>query len=166
MVGNSWGYGASDLGDDVGIALKEGIDYLNKNLPNRNYKKADVITHSTGALAVTAYSRSLGLITYRDDIGTIIELAPPNNGSTSLVANIKNILGVIPSIFTQSVTAYQYALEVAGNEIWIPGSRMESENLRKELSPDSVFLKSIQDLGPDKRIKTFIAIGNEDWVGG
>ena len=166
MVGNSWGYGVSDLGDDVGVALKEGMDYLNKNLPDRNYKKANVITHSTGALAVTAYSRSLGLITYRDNIGTIIELAPPNNGSTSLVANIKNILGVIPSIFTQSVTAYQYALEAAGNKIWIPGSRMESENLRKELSPDSMFLKSIQDLGPDKRIKTFIAIGNEDWVVG
>jgi len=166
VVGDSWGYGASDLGDDVGVALKEGMDYLNKNLPDRNYKKADVITHSTGALAVTAYSRSLGLVTYRDNIGTIIELAPPNNGSTGLVANIKNILGIIPSVFTQSVTAYQYALELSGNKIWIPGSRMESENLRKELSPDSMFLKSIQDLGPDKRIKTFIAIGNEDWVVG
>ncbi|MCX5687305.1 MAG: alpha/beta fold hydrolase, partial [Candidatus Omnitrophica bacterium] len=166
MVGDSWGYGASDLGDDVGVALKEGMDYLNKNLPNRNYKKADVITHSTGALAVTAYSRSFGLVTYRDNIGTIIELAPPNNGSTSLVANVKNILGIIPSVFTQSVAAYQYALEMSGNKIWIPGSRMESENLRKELSPDSMFLKSIQDLGPDKRIKTFIAIGNEDWVVG
>ena len=166
MVGDSWGYGASDLGDDVGVALKEGMDYLNKNLPDRNYKKADVITHSTGALAVTAYSRSLGLVTYRDNIGTIIELAPPNNGSTGLVANVKNILSIIPSVFTQSVAAYQYALEVSGNKIWIPGSRMESENLRKELSPDSMFLKSIQDLGPDKRIKTFIAIGNEDWIVG
>jgi len=166
VVGDSWGYGASDLGDDVGIALKEGIDYLNKNLPDRNYKKADVITHSTGALAVTAYSRSLGLITYKDNIKTIIELTPPNNGSTCLVANVKNILGIIPSVFTQSVAAYQYALEVSGSKIWIPGSRMESENLRKELSPDSMFLKSIQDLGPDKRIKTFIAIGNEDWVVG
>ena len=166
VVGNSWGYGVKDLGDDVGVALEQGMSYLNKNLPNRNYTKADVITHSTGALAVTAYSRSLGLITYRDNIDTVIELAPPNNGSTSLVANMKNILGVIPSVFTQTITAYQYALEVAENKIWIPGSRMESENLRKELSPDSMFLKSIQDLGPDKRIKTFIAIGNEDWVVG
>jgi uncharacterized alpha/beta hydrolase family protein len=166
MVGDSWGYGVKDLGDDVGVALKEGMDYLNNNLPDRNYKKADVITHSTGALAVTAYSRSIGLITYRDNIDTIIELAPPNNGSTSLVANMKNILSVIPSVFTQSITAYQYALEVAENKIWIPGSRMESENLRKELSPDSMFLKSMQDLGPDKRIKTFIAIGSEDWVVG
>ncbi|MBU1912662.1 MAG: alpha/beta fold hydrolase, partial [Candidatus Omnitrophica bacterium] len=166
LVGNSWGYGVRDLGDDVGVALQEGMSYLNKNLPNRNYKKADVITHSTGALAVTAYSRSIGLMPYRDNIGTVIELAPPNNGSTSLVANIKNILGIIPSVFTQSVAAYQYALEVADNKIWIPGSRMESENLRKELSPDSMFLKSIQDLGPDTRIKTFIAIGNEDWVVG
>ena len=166
MAGSSWGYGVRDLGDDVGTALERGMDYLNKNLPDRNYKKADVITHSTGALAVTAYSRSLGLVTYRDNIGTIIELAPPNNGSTSLVANMKNILGIIPSVFTQSMTAYQYALEVAENKIWIPGSRMESENLRKELSPDSMFLKSIQDLGPDKRIKTFIAIGSEDWVVG
>jgi len=166
VAGNSWGYSVMDLGDDVGMALEKGMDYLNKALPGRNYKKADIITHSTGALAVTAYSRSLGLVPYRDNIGTIIELAPPNNGSTSLVANIKNILGVIPSVFTQSIVAYQYALEVAENKIWIPGSRMESENLRKELSPDSVFLKSIQDLGPDKRIKTFIAIGNEDWVVG
>jgi len=166
VAGDSWGYGVKDLGDDVGVALKGGIDYLNNNLPNRNYQKADVITHSTGALAVTAYSRSMGLITYRDNIDTIIELAPPNNGSTSLVANMKNILSVIPSVFTQSVTAYQYALEVAENKIWIPGSRMESENLRKELLPDSMFLKSIQDLGPDKRIKTFIAIGSEDWVVG
>ena len=166
VVGNSWGYGVKDLGDDVGVALEQGMSYLNKNLPNRNYEKADVITHSTGALAVTAYSRSLGLITYRDNIDTIIELAPPNNGSTSLVANMKSILGIIPSVFTQSITAYQYALEVAENKIWIPGSRMESENLRKELSPDSMFIKSIQDLGPDKRIKTFIAIGNEDWVVG
>jgi len=166
VVGSSWGYGVRDLGDDVGMALEKGMDYLNKNLPGRNYNKADVITHSTGALAVTAYSRSIGLVPYRDNIGTIIELAPPNNGSTGLVANIKNILGVIPSVFTQSVTAYQYALEVAENKIWIPGSRMESENLRKELSPDSMFLKSIQDLGPDKRIKTFIAIGNEDWMVG
>ena len=166
MIGNSWGYGVSDLGDDVGVALKEGMDYLNKNLPDRNYKKADVVTHSMGAIAVTAYSRSLGLVPYRDNIGTIIELAPPNNGSTSLVANIKNILGVIPSVFTQSMTAYQYALEVADNKIWIPGSRMESEALRKELSPDSMFLKSIQYLGPDKRIKTFIAIGSEDLVVG
>nr|MBU1328372.1 alpha/beta fold hydrolase [Candidatus Omnitrophota bacterium] len=166
MIGNSWGYGVRDLGDDVGVALKEGIDYLNKNLPDRNYKKADVITHSTGGLAVTAYSRSLGLVPYRDNIETIIELAPPNNGSTSLVANIKNILGVIPSVFAQSMTACQYALEVADNKIWIPGSRMESEALRKELSPDSMFLKSIQDLGPDKRIKTFIAIGSEDLIVG
>ena len=166
IVGNSWGYGVRDLGDDVGMALEKGMGYLNKNLPGRNYNKADVITHSTGALAVTAYSRSIGLVPYRDNIGTIIELAPPNNGSTSLVANMKNILGVIPSVFTQSVTAYQYALEIAENKIWIPGSRMESENLRKELSPDSMFLKSIQDLGPDKRIKTFIAIGSEDWVVG
>ena len=166
VAGNSWGYGAGDLGDDVGVALQEGMRILNKNLPDRNYKKADVITHSTGALAVTAYSRSIGLVPYRDNIGTVIELAPPNNGSTSLVANIKNILAVIPSVFTQSVAAYQYALEVADNKIWIPGSRMESENLRKELSPDSMFLKSIQDLGPDMRIKTFIAIGSEDWVVG
>ncbi|MDO8602367.1 MAG: CFI-box-CTERM domain-containing protein [Candidatus Omnitrophota bacterium] len=166
VVGNSWGYGVGDLGDDVGLALQEGMSYLNKNLPNRNYKKADVITHSTGALAVTAYSRSIGLVPYRDNIGTVIELAPPNNGSTGLVANIKNILGIIPSVFTQSVVAYQYALELAENKIWIPGSRMESENLRKELSPDSMFLRSIQDLGPDKRIRTFIAIGSEDWVVG
>jgi len=166
VVGNSWGYSVRDLGDDVGMALEKGMDYLNKNLPGRNYNKADVITHSTGALAVTAYSRSIGLVPYRDNIDTIIELAPPNNGSTSLVANMKNILSVIPSVFTQSITAYQYALEVAENKIWIPGSRMESENLRKELSPDSMFLKSIQDLGPDKRIKTFIAIGSEDWVVG
>jgi PKD repeat protein/pimeloyl-ACP methyl ester carboxylesterase len=166
VVGNSWGYSVRDLGDDVGVALQEGMSYLNKNLPGRDYKKADVITHSTGALAVTAYSRSIGLVPYRNDIDTIIELAPPNNGSTGLVANIKNILGIIPSVFTQSVTAYQYALEVADNKIWIPGSRMESETLRKELSPDSMFLKSIQDLGPDRRIKAFIAIGSQDWIVG
>ncbi|MDP2921787.1 MAG: alpha/beta fold hydrolase [Candidatus Omnitrophota bacterium] len=166
VVGSSWGYGVRDLGDDVGVALQEGVGYLNKNLPDRNYKKADVITHSTGALAVTAYTRSIGQVTYRDNIGTIIELAPPNNGSTSLIANIKNILSIIPSVFTQSIAAYQYALELTNNKIWIPGSRMESENLRKELSPGSMFLKSIEGLGPDKRIETFIAIGNEDWVVG
>ncbi|MBU4590139.1 MAG: hypothetical protein KKG01_04360, partial [Candidatus Omnitrophica bacterium] len=88
-VGDSWGYGTKDLGDDVGSALKYGIDYLNKNLPDRNYEKADVVTHSTGALAVTSYSQSYGLIPYRNNIDTIIELAPPNNGSTSLIANIK-----------------------------------------------------------------------------
>src|SRR3989338_2628604 len=43
---------------------------------------------------------------------------------------------------------------------------MESETLRKKLPPDSMFLKSIQDLGPDKRIRTFIAIGNQDWIVG
>jgi PKD repeat protein len=166
VVGNSWGYGVRDLGDDVGVALKEGMDYLNKNLPGRSYTKADVITHSTGGLAVTAYSRSIGLVPYRNDIDTIIELAPPNNGSTSLIANVKNILAIIPSVFTQAVVVYQYALELSDNKIWIPGSRMESENLRKELSPDSMFLKSIEKLGPDQRIKTFIAIGNEDWVVG
>ncbi|MFA5389189.1 MAG: PKD domain-containing protein [Candidatus Omnitrophota bacterium] len=166
VVGSSWGYGITDLGDDVGMALEKGMDYLNKNLPDRNYIKADVITHSTGALAVTSYSRSIGLVSYRDNIDTLIELAPPNNGATGLAANIKNIMGIIPSVFTQTVAAYEYALEVADNKIWIPGSRMESENLRKELLPDSMLMKSIEDLGPDKRIKTFIAIGNEDWVVG
>jgi len=166
VVGNSWGYGVRDLGDDVGTALKEGVKYLNKNLPNRAYKKVDVITHSTGGLAVTAYSRSLGLVPYSNDIDTIIELAPPNNGSTSLIANMKSMLNIIPSVFTQSMVAYEYALEFLDNKIWIPGGRMESEILRKELCPESMFLKSMQCLGPDKSINTFIAIGDEDWVVG
>ncbi|MFH1854058.1 MAG: alpha/beta fold hydrolase [Candidatus Omnitrophota bacterium] len=166
VPGDSWGYGARDLGDDVGTALIYGIDYLNKNLPDRNYEKADVITHSTGALAVTAYSRSVGMVPYRNNIDTVIELAPPNNGSTSLVANIKEAIQIIPSVFTQSMTAYEYALEFLDNKVWIPGGRMESENLRKELMPESIFLKGIQGLGPDLRIKTYIAIGDEDWVVG
>jgi len=166
IVGNSWGYGVRDLGDDVGIALTYAIDYLNKNLPGRNYQKADVITHSTGGLAVTSYSRSLGLVPYRNNIDTLIELAPPNNGSTSLVANIKNVGQIAPSVFAQSLIAYEYCLEFVDNRIWIPGGRMESENLRKELIPESLFLKSIEGLGPDPRIKTYIAIGDEDWVVG
>lgn len=166
VVGDSWGYGIRDLGDDVGTALVYGINYLNKNLPDRNYEKADVITHSTGALAVTGYSRSLGLVPYRNNIDTIIELAPPNNGSTNLIANIKKTAQIIPSVFTQSVIAYEYALELSGEKIWIPGGRMESENLRKELTPESLFLKSIAGLGPAPDIKTFIAIGAEDWVVG
>jgi len=166
VVGDSWGYGANDLGDDVGIALQYGTTYLNENLPGRNYEKADVITHSTGALAVTSYSRSLGLISYRDNIDTVIELAPPNNGSTNRVANIKQTTQAIPSVFLQGMTAYEYALEFLGNKVWIPGGRMESERLRKELMPESLFLKSIEGLGPDPRIETFIAIGDEDWVVG
>ena len=166
VVGDSWGYGVRELGDDVGTALQHGIGYLNDSLPGRNYTKADVITHSTGALAVTAYSRSQGLINYRNNIGTIIELAPPNNGSTNRVANIKNTAQVIPSVFTQSITAYEYCLELLSSKVWIPGGRMESETLRKELMPESLFLKSIEGLGPDERIKTFIAIGDEDWVVG
>ncbi|MBU4589315.1 MAG: carboxypeptidase regulatory-like domain-containing protein [Candidatus Omnitrophica bacterium] len=73
---------------------------------------------------------------------------------------------MIPSVFMQSMIAYEYALELLENRVWIPGSRMESENLRKELMPESMFLKSIQGLGPDPSIKTFIAIGDEDWVVG
>jgi len=166
VAGDSWGYGARDLGDDVGTALIYGIDYLNKDLPGRDYKKADVVTHSTGALAVTSYSRSQGLISYRNNIDTVIELAPPNNGSTSLVANIKQAAQIIPSVFMQSMIAYEYALSFLDNKVWIPGSRMESENLRKELMPGSLFLKSVKGLGPDPAIKTFIAIGDEDWVVG
>ena len=167
VVGDSWGYGARDLGDDVGTALIYSIDYLNKNLPGRNYEKVDVITHSTGALAVTSYSRSIGLVPYRNNIDTIIELAPPNNGSTSLVANIKEIAQITPSVFTQSIIAYEYALELLFNKVWVPGGgRMESEKLRKELTPESLFLKSVEGLGPDQRIKTFIAIGDEDFVVG
>jgi len=167
VVGDSWGYGVRDLGDDVGIAAMQGMDYLNKNLPGRNYEKVDVITHSTGALAVTSYSRSMGLVPYRNNIDTIIELAPPNNGSTSLVANIKEVAQIMPSVFTQSMIAYEYALELLSNKVWVPGGgRMESEKLRKELTPESLFLKSIEGLGPDPRIKTFIAIGDKDFVVG
>lgn len=166
VVGDSWGYGVRDLGDDVGVALQYGIDYLNQNLPDRNYTKADVVTHSTGALAVTAYSRSLGLVAYRNNIDAVIELAPPNNGSTSLMANIKQTTQIIPSVFCQSMTAYEYALEFISGKVWIPGGRMESENLRKELMPDSLFLKSLKGLGPEATIKTFVAIGDEDWVVG
>jgi len=167
VVGDSWGYGVRDLGDDVGMALIYSVDYLNKNLPDRNYKKVDVVTHSTGALAVTSYSHSMGLVPYRNNIDTIIELAPPNNGSTSLVANIKEVARITPSVFTQSIIAYEYALELLHNKVWVPGGdRMESEKLRKELTPESLFLKSVEGLGPDRRIKTFIAIGDEDFVVG
>ncbi|MBU1932919.1 MAG: alpha/beta hydrolase, partial [Candidatus Omnitrophica bacterium] len=47
VVGDSWNFGVSDLGDDVGIAIHQGIEYLNSNLAGRNYTKADIITHST-----------------------------------------------------------------------------------------------------------------------
>ncbi|NQT75914.1 MAG: alpha/beta fold hydrolase [Candidatus Omnitrophica bacterium] len=165
-VGDSWGYGVRDLGDDVGTSIIQGLDFLNKNLPGRDYKKVDVVTHSTGGLAVTSYSRSQGAVSYGNNIDTVIELAPPNNGSTSLVANIKQAAQIIPSVFTQSMVAYEYALEFLEEKVWIPGGRMESEILRKELRPESIFLKSIEGLGPDPRIKTFIAIGDEDWVVG
>ncbi|MBU4590239.1 MAG: alpha/beta hydrolase, partial [Candidatus Omnitrophica bacterium] len=165
-VGDSWGYGVRDLGDDVGTSIIQGLDFLNKNLPGRDYKKVDVVTHSTGGLAVTSYSRSQGAVPYGNNIGTVIELAPPNNGSTSLIANIKQAAQILPSVFTQSMVAYEYALEFLEEKVWIPGGRMESEILRKELMPESIFLKSIKGLGPDPRIKTFIAIGDEDWVVG
>ncbi|MBU1146811.1 MAG: hypothetical protein KKD11_00455 [Candidatus Omnitrophica bacterium] len=166
VVGNSWGYTVRDLGDDVGIALQHGIDYLNQNLPDRNYTKADVVTHSTGALAVTAYSRSSGLISYKNNIDTIIELAPPNNGSVKGIANIKEIVQVLFLPPVQGIVAYEYCLELSSDKIWIPGSRMESEKLRKELIPESLFLQSIKGLGPAASIETFIAIGDEDWVVG
>ncbi|MBU1006807.1 MAG: hypothetical protein KKH08_04360, partial [Candidatus Omnitrophica bacterium] len=166
VVGSSWAYGVNDLGDDVGTALAYGIDYLNKNLPGRDYQKADVVTHSTGALAVTSYSRSQGLVPYRNNIDTVIELAPPNNGSTSLVANIRESAQMIPSVFAQSMVAYQYALDFIADKVWIPGGRMESESLRRQLMPESLFLKSIEGLGPAPGITTLIAIGDEDWVVG
>ncbi|MFC1621580.1 hypothetical protein ACFL2G_04690 [Candidatus Omnitrophota bacterium] len=165
VPGDSWGYSVKDLGDDVGIALTHGMEYLNNNLPDRNYTKADVITHSAGALAVTAYSRSQGLITYKDNIDTIIELAPPNNGSSKVIANIKEAAKIIPSVFSQTMVAYEHCLDLSSGKVWVPAGRgFESENLRKELIPESIFLKSIKGLGPHPDITAFIGIGSQDLV--